>query len=130
MNPIVHFEIHAKNQNLLQTFYENVFGWKFEDLGPTMGNYRLIHIENSCAPTIKGGLNHVPEHVPVAGAPINAFVNIIGVENIYEHVTKVQSENGKIVYPVMDIPTAGLLAYCTDPEGNMFGMLQSKESKS
>jgi len=43
MNRVVHFEVHAVDLDKMQKFYESVFGWQIEDLGPQMGNYRLVN---------------------------------------------------------------------------------------
>ena len=42
MSRVVHFEIHAKDLDKMQQFYHDVFGWEIQDLGPQMGNYRLV----------------------------------------------------------------------------------------
>ena len=42
MNRVVHFEIHAKDLDRTQKFYEDVFGWTITDMGPQMGNYRVV----------------------------------------------------------------------------------------
>src|SRR3954469_2964088 len=42
MNRVVHFEIHAKDLDGAQKFYGGIFGWKISDLGPQMGNYRMV----------------------------------------------------------------------------------------
>ena len=41
MNPVVHFEMPAKDKKRMADFYTNVFGWKTQMLGPEMGNYVL-----------------------------------------------------------------------------------------
>jgi predicted enzyme related to lactoylglutathione lyase len=42
MNRVVHFEIHAKDFDKLQIFYQDIFGWDIHDMGPQMGNYRTV----------------------------------------------------------------------------------------
>ncbi len=42
MNRVVHFEIHAKDFDKLQKFYQDIFGWDIQDMGPQMGNYRTV----------------------------------------------------------------------------------------
>jgi hypothetical protein len=55
-------------------------------------------------------------------------VNTIGVDLIEDAVAKVEAAGGKIVVPRMAIPKIGWLAYCTDTEGNIFGIHQSDSS--
>ncbi|MFA6094414.1 MAG: VOC family protein [Candidatus Paceibacterota bacterium] len=129
MNKIIHFEIHAKDQDRIQKFYEDAFGWKIKDLGPEMGQYRLIDtgpVVDTGTETmgINGGMSLVPSHEPVDGQSVNAFVCIVGVNDILESVEKVKNAGGIITEDVMDMPTIGKLAYCKDPEGNLFGIIE------
>ena len=41
---------------------------------------------------------------------------------------KAASIGGKNVVPKMPIPGVGWLAYCTDPGGNIFGMMHPDEN--
>jgi len=128
MNRIVHFEIHAKDQDAAQKFYTEVFGWEIKDMGAEMGNYRLITTGKDAPdakwPGINGGMNPRQGDLPAAGAPVNAFVCTISVEDIDASIEKVKKAGGSIALDKMDVPTVGSLAYCKDPEGNLFGMLQ------
>jgi len=49
----------------------------------------------------------------------------LDVPNVDDYVAKVEAAGGKVTLPKMAIPGVGYLAYCTDPEGNMFGMMQN-----
>lgn len=128
MNRVVHFEIHAKNQDRIQKFYEEVFGWTFQDLGPQMGNYRVVDTgkdkEGAAWTGINGGLNPRMGDSPVAGSPVNAFVCTIQVEEIDSIINKILSAGGTVALPKMEIPGVGWLAYHHDPDGNLFGIMQ------
>jgi predicted enzyme related to lactoylglutathione lyase len=126
MSRVVHFEIHAKDQDKVQKFYEGAFGWEFKNLGPEMGNYRVVTTGTE-AIGINGGMNSVPSHAPADGQPINAFVCIIGVGDIAETLQEIKAAGGTVTENVMDVPTIGKLAYCKDVEGNLFGVLQPVE---
>jgi len=39
-------------------------------------------------------------------------------------VARIEQAGGKRVHGPNDIPTVGFYAYCTDPSGTMFGVLQ------
>ncbi len=41
MNPVVHFEMPAKDKARTKKFYEEVFGWQMTQMGPEMGDYLL-----------------------------------------------------------------------------------------
>jgi predicted enzyme related to lactoylglutathione lyase len=57
-----------------------------------------------------------PEHKPV---------NYVLVESVDEYVGKIESLDGKIVVPKMEVPGIGWWALALDPEGNQFAILQS-----
>jgi predicted enzyme related to lactoylglutathione lyase len=133
MSRVVHFEIHAKDMDAMQKFYEQVFGWEFQKMGEDMGGYRVIVTAqvpkgeegNTKWAGINGGLTPRRGDLPQNGAPVNAFVNIIGVENIDETIAKIESAGGTLALAKMDVPTVGLLAYYKDPDGNIFGIIQA-----
>ena len=52
-------------------------------------------------------------------------MNTIDVASCDEFARKVETAGGKVAVPKMAIPGVGWLAYCTDPEGNTFGIMQS-----
>lgn len=127
MNRIVHFEIHAKDMDALETFYSGVFGWTMQHFGEEMGNYRVIStgpaMPDAKNPGINGGMTMRQGELPAGNAAVNAYVCIIGVEDTDSYVQKVIDHGGTLALAAMDVPTVGRLAYCKDPEGNIFGML-------
>jgi predicted enzyme related to lactoylglutathione lyase len=129
MNRVVHFEIHAKDMDRMHKFYNAAFGWKITDLGAQMGNYRMIETGDNAAdgkwPGINGGMNPRRGELPTDGQPVNAFVCTIGVDAIDAYIEKVLAAGGAMALDKMEIPGVGWLCYCKDPEGNIFGMMQS-----
>lgn len=129
MNRVIHFEIHAKDQDKMQQFYSSVFGWKITDLGPQMGNYRMIETGDNAIgdkwPGINGGMNPRQGASPVEGQAVNAYVCTIGVDVLDTYIQKVLSAGGTMATDKMEIPGVGWLAYCKDPDGNIFGMMQA-----
>ncbi len=128
MNRVVHFEIHAIDLDKMQKFYEEVFGWTIKDMGPQMGNYRLVDTGKDSPeatwPGINGGITPRKGDAPSNGQPVNAFVCTMSVENIDTAIEKVMKAGGSMALEKMEVPSVGWLAYCKDPEGNIFGMLQ------
>ena len=128
MNRVVHFEIHAKDLDRTQKFYEDVFGWKINDMGPQMGNFRIVvtgkDTEGSRWNGINGGITPRHGEGPKGGEPVNAYVCTIDVENIDEMLEKIARAGGSVAVEKMEVPGVGLLAYLKDPEGNIFGVLQ------
>jgi predicted enzyme related to lactoylglutathione lyase len=128
MNRVVHFEIHAKDGDAMQKFYEDVFGWKITNLGAQMGNYRMIVTGEDAGaekwPGINGGMTPRHGDPAASGQPVNAFVCTISVDNVDTYIDKVKSAGGTMALDKMDVPGVGWLAYCKDLEENIFGILQ------
>ena len=120
MPRVVHFEIDAKKPEKVIEFYEKVFGWKIEKWkGPV--DYWMIMTGNEKEPGIDGGLAKRTEAEP-------STVNTIDVPSVDEYSNKVESNGGAIVRPKMAVPGVGWMAYFKDPEGNVWGMMESDET--
>lgn len=130
-DPVVHFEMPAKDKNRVSDFYSKVFGWKMVQLGKEMGNYVLA----STTETDKDGM------VQRKGAINGGFFDyqdkegfniphlVISVDNLEESMEKVQQAGGKVIGGSRgkepdDIPGIGLYVSFIDSEGNHVGMLQ------
>lgn len=129
MNRVVHFEIQADDADRAQKFYETVFGWQFEAMGPEFGNYRVITTgdmlpKDIAGVGINGGLMKRSAPLPPDGTAPNAFTCIIGVDNIDAYITKAEAAGAKPQTDKMEVPGVGQLRYYKDTEGNIFGMLQ------
>lgn len=129
MNRVVHFEIHAKDREKIKKFYQDVFGWEMQQFGADMGNYTTIKTgdavpKDMASIGINGGIAERRGDLPQEGAAINAYVCVIGVDDTDKMVEKVQAAGGSLALAAMDVPGVGRLAYCKDPEGNIFGMLK------
>jgi predicted enzyme related to lactoylglutathione lyase len=117
MNRVVHFEILSDNPEQSQRFYENVFGWRFDKWqGPF--DYWLVMTGDEKERGIDGGLKR-PE-----GAGSQRTVNTIGVKSLDQTLREIQKHGGKILQGKMPIPGVGYLAYCQDPGGIVFGILE------
>ena len=131
-DPVVHFEMPAKDRKRVSEFYSSAFGWQMNQLGPEMGNYLVAHTaetdENNMVKTpgtINGGFwetqeDNQPPHV------------VISVDDIEEAAKKVVEAGGKVLGGQKedgtpdDIPGIGLYSSFIDTEGNRVGMLQAK----
>ena len=117
MPRIIHFELPADNPERAAEFYKNVFGWQFQKWeGPQ--EYWLITTGPKDQPGINGGL--MRRQYPGAGT-----CNTVDVASVDGAVTTITKHGGKNVVPKMAIPGVGYLAYCSDPEGNVFGLMQA-----
>lgn len=116
MNRVIHFEIPSEKPEKSLQFYSDVFGWKYEQYGEE--SYWLALTGDSTDPGINGA-------VMLRKDRAQPVVNTIEVENIDESMLKIEQGDGSIVVPKSVIPNIGELAYFKDPEGNIFGIMQS-----
>lgn len=116
MPRVIHFEIPVDDIDRSIAFYDKVFGWKFTKWdGPQL--YYLVSTGPKDQPGIDGGLLKKRD-------PRQPMANTIQVENVDATVKAVETNGGKCVLPKMPIPGVGWLAYFTDPEGNVHGVMQ------
>lgn len=127
MNPVVHFELPAKDKKRMRDFYTSVFGWKAHELGPEMGGYITVTTtetdEKSGRPHNPGAINgglYTPD--PSKGAVAPSLV--IAVEDVQEHIKKITAAGGKLIDGPMEIPGVGLYAGFEDTEGNKLSILK------
>jgi predicted enzyme related to lactoylglutathione lyase len=125
MPRVVHFEIPVDDPERALGFYRSVFGWEFSKYeGPT--DYWLITTGPDSEPGINGGM--MRREAQRDGPSPTAFVCTVGVESIDDSMKKVADAGGTVTTPKMTIPGVGWMAYCTDTEGNQFGIMQPDES--
>jgi uncharacterized protein len=117
MSRVIHFEIPANDPERTASFYKQAFGWKIEKWPGPM-EYWMVKTGPEGAPGINGGLLRKQ-------GPVVATTNTIGVESVDAAVTAVTNAGGKLVMAKTAIPTVGYFAYCQDPEGNLFGVMQA-----
>jgi len=131
-DPVVHFEMPAKDKKRVSDFYSTVFGWKMNQFGSEMGNYLLAQTadtdEKGMVQTpgaINGGFFEYQEK-----EDFNIPHVVISVGNLEEAMKKVRESGGKILGgasgpdTIDDIPGVGRYVSFEDCEGNHVGMLQ------
>lgn len=120
MPRIVHFDIPSDNPERAQKFYQDVFGWEFAKWDGPM-EYWMVKTGENDTPGINGGLaRRMPGQI--------GMINTIDIPSIDEYIIKIQSNGGQILVPKMEIPGVGHYATCMDTEGNIFGIIQMKQS--
>ncbi|MBL9097983.1 MAG: VOC family protein [Alphaproteobacteria bacterium] len=122
MPRVTHFEIHAGEPAKLAAFYRELFGWKMQHL-PHI-DYWLIDTSEGTEPGINGGLLQRRGPKPADGQPVNAFVCTVSVTSVDTFAAKALKLGGTEAVPKMAIPGVGWVAYCKDPDGNIFGLHQ------
>jgi predicted enzyme related to lactoylglutathione lyase len=116
MSRVIHFEIPVDNPERASTFYKNVFGWKIEKWPGPM-DYWMVYTGDDKTPGINGGI--------MKRGDVKTTTNTIGVESVDNAIAAVTKAGGTLVMPKTPIPTVGYFAYCLDPEGNLFGVMQA-----
>ncbi|MBI2011273.1 VOC family protein [Candidatus Daviesbacteria bacterium] len=126
MDPVVHFEMPAKDKKRVAKFYSSVFGWQMNQLGQDMGNYLLANTtetDKNGMPKKPGGINGgFWEYQEGQGDQIPHIV--ISVDNLKESMKNVKEAGGEILGETMNIPGIGEFVMFKDSEGNSVGMLQ------
>jgi len=125
---VTHFEIHAEDPERAIAFYESVFDWEITKWESGNFEYWMITTGPEIGLGINGGLMKRKTKPPAEGSPINAFVCVISVTDLDTYVQKVVEHGGKIVQEKFPIKGIGWAAFCLDPEGNRFGLMESDMS--
>ncbi len=119
---VIHFEIPASNVEKLKKFYEEIFGWKIQQVpGPI--EYWIIQTVPTDAngmmlrPGVNGGMYQKQD-------PQNKPINYFAVESITDYLTKIEKLGGKVIQSKQEVPNVGWIAAAVDPEGNQFALIQ------
>ncbi len=122
MSRPVHFEIHAGDPERARRFYETVLGWTIEQWGDQP--YWIVSTGPDGQPGINGGL--LPRHgpAPEPGAAVNASVLTVQVDDLDGTLARATAEGATMALDKALMGGVGWLAYVTDPEGNILGLLQ------
>jgi uncharacterized protein len=118
--PVVHFEIVAKDADQLKRYYSELFGWEINSDNPM--NYGTIDRESNLSPDgigIGGGIGPAPEgydgHVTF----------YVGVPDVGASLAEAERLGGtRMMGPdkVMEGIEIGLF---TDPQGHVIGLFQT-----
>ena len=119
MHRVIHFEIRSPDPEAAGSFYSQVFGWTITK--KQTQDYWLIHTGTQTERGINGGISKVEKKG-------KGIVPTVSVEDLKLHIQKVQENGGKVVKFPVTLSGTGYLAYCEDPEGNIFAILQYDSS--
>lgn len=126
MPRVVHFEIHASDPDSLIAFYTALFNWSFSRWGDEA--YWLITTGPDSEPGINGGLLQRRGDRSLPGQGVNCYACTVDVENLDTSLALATEIGATVAVPRMAVPGVGWLAYVTDPDGNIFGMMQNDAS--
>lgn len=138
INPVVHFEMGYTDRVRIVKFYETVFGWKTQQMGPDMGNYvvaQTAETDGNGMVQTKGAINggfYQKTDNPLSQAPSV----VVSVQDITAAMKDVVKAGGKILGSMDEkgehslepqmIPGVGLWISAMDTEDNRFSILQTR----
>jgi uncharacterized protein len=106
---IAYLELPAQQLVASKTFYVKLFGWTFQDYGPTYAAFSDSGTD--------GGLNADPAER--TGAPLP----VIESQNLEDTEQSILKAGGKITLPIFSFP-GGRRFHFTDPAGNELAVMQ------
>lgn len=116
-----YFDLTVNNVGLARTFFEKIFGWRFERF-PMPYEYYRIAAGPTNEPGIDGGIGAVKDAPIAGGTPTTTLT--VRVPDLEETLAKVQASGGRVIEPRMPIPGIGWYATCAEPGGLRFGVIQ------
>ena len=122
MSRVVHFEIQADDINRAKAFYENVLGWKVDQMmSKENGGMDYWGLSTGEGVGINGGMYQRPAEPE---DQYHLYDCTVQVENLDEAIEKVKANGGTITKEKGEIPGVGFFAGAKDTEGNRFGLMQ------
>ena len=117
-------EIASTATDKCQSFYENVFGWRFHQgkADPAM-DYREFSTDGTDKPA--GGLYQINPEWFGGNPPPAHFMTYVAVDNVDESAALAE-QLGANVHKKMDIPNVGRMAIMQDPTGAMVAIFTMK----
>ncbi len=138
MSPVVHFEMGYKDKARMVKFYQTVFGWKTQQMGPEMGEYvvaQTTETDTDGMVQTKGAINggFYQKTDDPASHPPSIVISVDDIQAAMKEVASAggtiagaRGPDGKRTLEPQDIPGVGLWISIIDPEGNRVSMLQPK----
>ena len=113
-NFFAHLELSTDDVAAARKFYKEIFAWKFQQLGPDMGNYVMIDVGQKGQ---GGGLT--PKMMP--NQP-TGWLPYVEVADVKKTVAKAEKAGAKIILPYQEIGDMGAVGVFVDPTGGTIGV--------
>jgi hypothetical protein len=110
--PVVHWEIQARDQEKIRSFYEQMFNWKIS-AGPIS-----LAEAGIGAPEPSGFTGHI---LPGDGSRVILDIQVL---DLRASMAKAEELGGSIIAQPFDVPGGPTIAKIADPEGNHIGLVQ------
>lgn len=112
--PVVHWEIGARDPKKLQAFYAALFDWQIDPSNP-MG-YGIVQTGG------EGGINGGIMDATDGETYLTFYVQ---VSDLQSYLDRAESLGGRVVLPPTPIPGVGAIAAFRDPEENLIGLFSA-----
>jgi hypothetical protein len=122
MDPVVHFELPARDMSRARAFYEQVFGWTFNTYSDDYWLAYTAPVDEKFMLQKPGVINGALQK---KDASIGTPRMVINVSNLDEAITKATAAGGKVLQPKTEVPGMLIYAVLQDTEGNECGIMQS-----
>ena len=111
-NKLTHFAIHTDDVDHAKEFYQQVFGWDFNDLG----HADFLQIKANDGQTIGAlqGRQYSPTSDKVIG--FECTIEVTEIDNLAKTIVE---NGGQILMPKIAIPGVGWIIKFLDTEGNL-----------
>lgn len=111
-------DIGVSDLSRSKRFYGDLFGWKFENMGPEMGDYHLVTLRNK---TIAG----MSQNPPTEKTPVR-WTTYLATDDLESTIAKIKSKGGKTLTEIMEIPDRGRMVIAVDCCGASFGLWEQR----
>jgi uncharacterized protein len=119
--PIVYFEIVGADAELLQTYYGELFGWKFKRDAPPRGfDYASVRADEA---GVSGAIGAAP---PGTSGYLTFYVS---VSDVATTLTRAQAIGGKRIFGPDNLSETLEIGIFTDPEGHMVGVVANRKHR-
>lgn len=112
-------ELGARNPSAHEHFYNNLFGWTSKTTIMGMGPYTVYSIGE----TATAGMYQMSEEMKEIPPHWLVYFEIENMDKAMEFIT---AKGGEILMPKLFIESVGYYAIARDPQGAVFGLVQSK----
>ncbi|HWB80336.1 MAG TPA: VOC family protein [Nannocystaceae bacterium] len=113
----VHLELHTDDTSLAKAFYQDLFGWSYNDVPQGDALYTMI-----ASPQQPGaGM----QHKGMPDAP-TMWLPYVTVDSVHDTVSRARTAGAEIIVEYMEAPGFGAGAILRDPTGAAFGIWKAE----
>lgn len=111
-NPVVYWQMIAKDPDKVAAFYRKLFGWTIAATNSI--GYREVQAEEG---GMKGGIWPAPPEAP------DSVQLFIAVEDVLKSAENAVALGAKVIVPPTVLPDGDAMAILLDPSGMSFGLV-------